>query len=156
VTPDEHYKLLGGLVGSFQSLEFILRGFLQELPSARPIGIPYGTSIYSFPVGTELLESELTSYATLGALIKKFNTEMDARGLPTIDVALVNVRDALAHGRVSSSSPNNTMRLIKSDKPDNKRRVRVAFNERMTKAWFKVQIARVGQAIRAVHKVMPQ
>jgi hypothetical protein len=58
MTADEHYKLLGKLVANLQSLEFILRGFLQELPSARPIGIPYGADIYSFPVGTELPESQ--------------------------------------------------------------------------------------------------
>ena len=158
MTLDEHCKLLGKLVGNFQSLEFILRVFLQELPSARPMGIPSGTDIYSFPVGSELPESEMTSYDTLRDLIKKFNIEMDKPGSSTIDVTLVAVRDALAHGRVSSSTPDDTMpmRLFKFSKPDKKGRVCVVFNEQMTKAWFEDQIARVRQAIRAVYKVMPQ
>jgi len=57
---------------------------------------------------------------------------------------------------VSSSAPDDTLRLLKFDRPDNKNCVRVVFNERMTKAWFEDQIARVRQAILAVHKVMPQ
>ena len=154
MTSDEHYKLLGKLVGNFQSLEFILRMFLQ-LASARPIGIPYGTNMYSSPVGAELPECAFTSYDTLGALIKKFNTEMDARRLSTIDVSLVVLRDALAHGRVSSSTPDGTMRLLKFSEPK-KGRVRVVFNQEMTKAWFDAQIERVREAIRAVSNVMPQ
>ena len=154
---DEHCKLLGQLVGSFQSLEFILRGYLQELPSARPIGIPYGTDIYAFPAGTELPESELTSYDTLGVLINKFNKEIKKQGLTTIDKkALIDVRDALAHGRVSSSAPDDTLRLLKFDKPDNKGCVRVVFNQQMTKEWFKDQVKRVNKAILTVHAVMPQ
>ena len=158
MTPEEeeHYKLLGKLVGNFQTLEFVLRGFLQELPSARPMGIPSGTDIYSFPVDSELPESEITSYDTLRDLIKKFNIEMETRGGSTIDVALVAVRDALAHGRVSAPTPDDTMRLIKFGKPDKKGRVRVDFNQQMTKSWFEDQIARVRQAIIAVNNAMPQ
>jgi hypothetical protein len=85
MTPDEHKKNLGGLVVNFQALEFILRAFLQGLPTARPIGIPPGIDIYSFPVGTELPENEMTSYDALGQLIYKFNSEMKKRGLCEID-----------------------------------------------------------------------
>ena len=156
MTLDDHCKLLGRLMGSLQSLEFILRAFLQKLPSARPIGIPHGTDLYTFPVGTELPESEMTSYDTLGVLIRRFNTEMDKCGAPAVDVALVDVRDALAHGRVSSSSPDGTLRLLKFDRPDSQHRVRVAFNQQMTKAWFEDQIGHAKQAILTVHNVMPQ
>lgn len=156
MTPDEHCKLLGKLIGNFQSLEFILRAYLQALPSARPLGIPYGNDIYSYSVGSELDESEITSYDTLGDLIKKFNTEMKKQEHPTIDVTLVEVRDALAHGRVSSNNPDDTMRLLKFDRPDKKGHIRVVFNEQMDEAWFEFQIKRVLQAILVVYAVMPQ
>src|SRR5919109_181539 len=108
MTLDEHAKHLGGLVGNFQSLEFVLRAFLQGLPTARPIGIPQGTDIYSFPVGAELSENELTSYDSLGDLIDKFNAEMKRRGLSGIDPKLVE-GDALAHGRVSAPSMSDNL-----------------------------------------------
>lgn len=151
MTMDEHAKQLGQLLGNFQSLEFILRAFLQGLPSARPVGIPYGTNIYSFPVGTELPESELTSYDPLGKLIEKFNAEMSTRGLSGIDPKLVEVRDALAHGRVSAASVDDNLRLLKFDRPVNGR-VRVVFNERLTEAWFASQKKRVYEAIQFVAK----
>ena len=138
---------------NFQSLEFALRAFLQTLPSARPLGIPHGIDIYTYPVGTELPESELTSYDSLGKLIDKFNAEMNARGLSGIDPRLVEIRDALAHGRVSSASIDDNLRLLKFDKPLNGK-VRITFNEKMTEAWFAAQTKYVYEAILLVAKNM--
>jgi len=152
--PDEHKRQLGGLIGNFQSLEFVLRAFLQGLTTSRPIGIPRGADIYSFPVGTELPENELTSYDSLGQVIQKFNTEMKRRGLAEIDPTLVEVRDALAHGRVSAASMSDGLRLLKFDRPVNGR-VRVVFNEKLTEAWFANQKKRVYDAVQLVVKVMP-
>ncbi len=149
MNPDQHAVHLGGLVGNFQSLEFALRAFLQGLPTARPIGIPQGTDIYSFLVGTELPENELTSYDSLGELIKKFNAEMERRDLSKIDPALVDVRDALAHGRVSARTPNDNLRLLKFDKAKNGK-VRVVFNQKLTEEWFLRQKTRIYEAIQFV------
>jgi hypothetical protein len=100
--------------------------------------------------------SKITGYDTLRELIIDFNNEMKNRRLSTIDVTLVDLRDAIAHGRVSSSSPDDTMRLLKFDKPDKEHRVRVAFNQQMDEAWFESQIQRVHQAVQAVYRVMPE
>ena len=147
----EYARYLGGLMANFHSLEFILRAFLQELPTAKPISISSGTNLFSSPVGTELPENEITSYDSLGQLIGKFNSVMESRGLAEIDKTLVDVRDALAHGRVSADSPNDTLLLLKFDKPVNGR-VRVVFNEKLTKPWFDAQIKRVHEAILLVVK----
>jgi hypothetical protein len=155
MTPDEHAKRLGELVANLQSLELLLRVFLQALPTARPIGIPKGKDLWSFAVGEWLPESELTSYDTLGMLIKKFNAEMEARELPQVVTTLVNVRDALAHGRVSAPSPAADMRLLKFSKPSSDGRVQVLFNEQLTKEWFATQVAHVLDAIRKVARVCP-
>lgn len=152
MTLDEHARHLGGLLANFQSLEFILRGFLQNSPSARPIGIPYGTDIYSLPVGTDLPESELTSYDSLGQLIEKYNVEIAKLGQPPIDETLVEIRDALAHGRASTDHPENNLRLLKFSKPDKARRVRITFNETLSSDWFTAQKKRVLEAIRSVHQ----
>jgi hypothetical protein len=151
MTIDEHSKHLGGLLADFHSLEFCLRIFLHHLPHARPLGVPYGTDIYSLPVGTDLPENDLTSYETLGVLIERYNREVLAHGAgEQVDQTLVSVRDALAHGRVSTKDENQPMRLLKFDRP-RQGRVRIAFNEEMNEAWFKKQKKRVVDEINRVH-----
>ena|SRR5689334_257344 len=150
---NQHARHLGSLVANFQTLEFLLRAFLQQLPGARPLGIPQGQDIYSSPVGSELHESELTSYESLGQLIDKYNDEAERRASPKIDRTLVDVRDALAHGRVSAEAPNTDLRLLKFDKPMNGR-VKVVFNEVLSEHWFSLQKRRVLDAILAVHNSM--
>jgi len=151
MTSDEHCLHLGGLLGNFQSLEFILRVYLQQLPSARPSGIPYAVSIYTFPVGSVLPENEITSYDSLGILIDKFNKEMTKKQQPLIDKGIVEVRDAIAHGRISAEIHEFELRLIKFTKPQNGK-VTVLFNEIMTADWFKNNKKRVNDAILLVHK----
>lgn len=150
---DDHAKLLGKLVGSFQSLEFMLRFFLQRLPTARPIGIPDGIDIYSFPVGKDLPESELTSYDSLGELIRKYNKEVIKHHLVEIDLELVEIRDALAHGRISANGTNETLRLLKFSRPK-EGRVTVLFNVEMTETWFVDQKQRVNSAMELVKNAM--
>ena len=154
MTLDEHARYLGGLVVNLQSLEFILRAFLQQLPTAPPFGLPPGTDIYSFPVGAEVPLNEVTNYDSLRRLIKKFNSEMEKRGVDQIDETLVRLRDAVAHGRVSTADPMAEMRLLKFSEPKNGH-VCVEFNEVMSSAWFKEQTRRVGQAILAVQRHLP-
>src|SRR5258705_13415551 len=102
MTAGTHALDLGKLIGNLHSLEFLLRAFLQKLPTARPTGVPWGFDIYSFPVGTELAESELTSFDSLAVLIDKVNTELFRQGSnDRIERSLVELGDALAHGRVS-------------------------------------------------------
>lgn len=142
----EYAFQLGSLMANFQSLEFALRAFLQQLPSARPLGIKWGQDLYSFPVGCELAESEITSYDSLGQLIDKFNLEALRRNQPQIDRTLVDVRDALAHGRVSADITSDALRLLRFEKPKNGR-VRVMFNHELSAQWFSSQKQRVCGAL---------
>ena len=151
MTLDEHTKNLGSLMANLNSLEFSLRAFFQELPSSRPLGLSDGTDIYSFPVGTELLENEITSYDTLGKLIEKFNAFAKQKGFQEIDEKIIAIRDALAHGRVSSPTINDNLRLIKFSKPKNGK-VKITFNEVLTKNWFSDNIKLVFDAVYIVHK----
>jgi hypothetical protein len=147
---DEHARHLGGLLGNLQSLEFSLRLFLNRMPGARPIGLSLGIDLYAASVGTEVPESDLTSYDTLRMLVTKFNAEMKRRGKAGLDPFFVELRDALAHGRVSAAVPDDHLRLLKFDKPINGK-VRVTFNEVMTEDWFKAGKRRIYDSIRDVH-----
>ncbi|HEX9851631.1 MAG TPA: hypothetical protein VGA68_01390 [Woeseiaceae bacterium] len=150
MTDNEHARHLGGLLANLQSLEFLLRGFLSQLPSARPFGLPNGTDIYSFPVGAQLPENDFTSYDSLDQLLEKFNSAMRADDKAEIGGSLIKLRDALAHGRISAEKENKTLRLIKFSRPKDGR-VLVTFNELMTDAWFKEQNGQVINAIQYIH-----
>lgn len=150
---DEYHIYLGKLLGNFQSLEFILRGFLQQLPSARPMGIPHWKSIYSYKVGEELPVNEMTSYDSLEELIHKFNSVARKKWFSKINIGIAKIRDAIAHGKVSLSSDKSTPRLLKFSKPkDNK--VTVIFNEILNKEWFTKEIKKVHDAIIDINDIL--
>ena len=149
MSPEEYREKLGAIVENFHALEFLLRAFLQNQSTAKPLGVPPGTDIYTVPVGSILPENELTSYDSLGTLIAKFNAVMAAVGQPTVDVTLVDVRDAIAHGRVSSRTKQGYLRLLKFDQPSSGN-VRVVFNEEMNETWFKAETERIWAAIELV------
>ena len=150
MTLDEHARHLGGLIANLHSLEFILRAFLQKSPSARPTNLSQGTDIYVLPVGTELAESEFTSYDSLGTLIDKFNALARQKGLQEINKSIVDIRDAFAHGRVSAPVVSDQLRLIKFSKPKNGK-VKIIFNEVLTEKWFTDNKKLVLDAIKLVH-----
>ena len=149
MTLDEYREKLGAIVQNLHALEFLLRVFLQGQPNARPMGIPPGTDIYSFPVGSNVPENELTSYDSLCTLIAKFNCVMTSQGKQTIDLALVELRDTIAHGRVSAPTRDGYLRLLKFDRPVGGQ-VKVTFNEVMTEDWFKAQTERTWAAVKHV------
>ncbi|CAH1905654.1 conserved hypothetical protein [Candidatus Nitrotoga sp. HW29] len=151
MTFDNHALNLGKLVGNLHSLEFILRAFLQKLPDARPTGVAWGVDIYLFPIDTELAESELTSFDSLDDLIKKVNKKLSHQKMPAqIDRTLVELRDALAHGRVSTVVEGDPLRILKFSKPNHDGRVRITYNQVMSEEWFSEQRERVFQSIKIV------
>ena len=116
------------------------------------MGIPYGTDIYSLPVGADLPENDLTSYESLGELISRYNNEVLKQNFGRkIDPALVQIRDAIAHGRVSTTDTAKPLRLLKFDRPSRECRVRISFNQELTEVWFKEQKRRTNEAIHIVH-----
>ena len=149
MTLNEHTLHLGKLLVNFHSLEFSLRAYLANSPEAAPTGLPLGTDIYSQPVGAELPEDDFTSYDSLEQLLTKVNEKLKVQRLPELDRSLIELRDALAHGRVSASFAEPPLRLIKFEKPKNGVS-RVAFNVVMTEEWFTEQRNRICDAIMQV------
>jgi hypothetical protein len=155
---NEHERAcaLGRLMVNFHSLEFALRAFLQGLPGAPGFGLPHGIDVYSFPVGTELPLNEFTNYDSLGTLIRKYNDEMRSRRHSTLDATLIDLRDALAHGRIAARWDDPHTRLLKFSKPEGEN-VRITFNEEMTSEWLSAQVKRVNDALQLVlHELEPQ
>jgi len=89
----------------------------------------------------------MSSFDSLWQLIKKFND------LPhhtkSVDPSLVDLRDALAHGRVFAGPDDDHFRIVKFDKPANGS-ARISYNQVMTEQWFIEGKRRVREAIEIV------
>jgi hypothetical protein len=150
----KHTDHMGILVANLQSLEFAIRSYLynKDIHSKQQKS-EFDKKIYDFKEGDEVEENAFTNYDTLGELIGKYN-----RVVESIDTSLcidkeriVNVRDALAHGRIARESPSAHMpqKLIKYDKPSNGK-VRVTHCFAMTKDWFGEQIRLVRENVQRI------
>jgi len=144
---DKHALNLGRLVGNIQSLEFALRAFLVNDEIASGASFAQSVNLQDMNVDDIVPENAFTNYDTLGQLIRKYNShpKIISAGL-NIDETLVDVRDAISHGRVSAVTPSSSLRLLKFDKPKN-HQAKVAFSVLMTNEWFGEQISRFHNAI---------
>lgn len=108
--------------------------------------------MYSLPVGTRVALTRMTDWSLLKELIAEYNELAANAGRPLVPEEIGKVRDALAHGRISSRADERLLRIIKFSKPrKGEAEVTVEFNEAMDTAWFARQIALVGQAMSDVH-----
>ena len=105
---DAHSWELGKLVNNSQSFELFLRVFLAGLAGSVKImreGSHADMPRVDIPrVGDVVPETALTNYDSLGQLIDKYNDAVEVHR--RIDRELVEIRDALAHGRVVSLAPH--------------------------------------------------
>jgi hypothetical protein len=145
---ERHSCDLGKLVGNFQTLEYILRWFLYQEEGAP--GIPVGVDWHSLSIGDQLPVNALTNFDSLGSLIDKFN-RIVGRTNPEllIDRALVDLRDALAHGRVSAPMGTADVRLMKFGKPIDGF-VSTVFSAKLTSEWMEERRTDVMAAVRKV------
>lgn len=69
-----------------------------------------------------------------------------------VDVELVDIRDAIAHGRVSAASIAGPIHLLKFSKPEPEDEcVEVTFSVALTAAWLDSQANRAADAVRKVN-----
>lgn len=129
MTGDDHLTGIGKIVGNLHALEHVLRIFLCEA---------YGEKI-EYPASgvMELAETHLTDYASLDKVVAAFNASLSAQEQQyRVDPAVVKVRDALAHGRVTSLSASFPVTLYKFGRASNNKRVPVEYSEVLSKEWF--------------------
>jgi len=142
----QHPLNLGKLLVNFQSLELILRAFLFKIEEISGSPLAKLINFNELREGEEVPENAFTNYDTLKELIEKYNNNPTilAAGL-RIDKTLVDIRDAIAHGRVSSSTPSSPCRLLKFSRPANNR-TKVTFSILLTPEWYNEQLPRVQKA----------
>lgn len=149
---EQHPLNLGKLLVNFQSLEFALRAFIWESEKDTKQDVSSHTELKldKLKEGDRVAENAFTNYDSLSVLIDKYNQnpKISSTGL-TIDKSVVDIRDAIAHGRVFGDAPNPPMTLLKFSKPMNKR-VKVTFSVQLTQEWFNKQLPRVQSAVLTV------
>lgn len=119
---------VGRIIGNLHSLELLLRVFLCEA----------NREIIMFPTssGIHVPETHLTNYMSLRKLIQKYNLNLTlAERKFFVDTDVVTVRDALAHGRLTSLSPSLPLTLHKFGLPVDGR-VLVEIAETISTEWL--------------------
>jgi len=148
-----HAEHLGGLLGNLHSLEFAIRLCLAQQPGSPARGL-YADDFREAAVGTEIPDTDMSNFASLGRLIDKFNAVFGHSG-STVDRDLVRLRDVLAHGRVFAGPDDDHFRIIKFEPPKNGM-AKVSYNQTMTEEWFASNKRRVREAIETVaHRIEP-
>lgn len=133
-------KNIGSIVSNLQSLEFALRAFLNETKGYLSVANDKPLNLTKLTVGEWIPENYFTNYDTLKQLIRKTNDELQKRGLSErIDESLIQLRDAIAHGRVLSLHPEGTPHIVKFSKPVESM-TKVEISVEMTPEWFTQQI----------------
>ena len=111
---DPFFRDLGDLQAKFLSLEYHLRTFLFHHS-----GLPFMQDFDSIVAGDFIEENPFTNWDTLGALIDKYNQAVLRKNASlVIDRGVVDIRDALAHGRFYRRSVKSQPRLLKFSRPD--------------------------------------
>ena len=144
----EHVRRVGEIFLNLQSLEFLLRGFLFGVRDEKSDG-----RYENMPVGNTVTENSLTNYHTLGKLIEQYNKCVvdSARDSCLRKDDLVALRDALAHGRVFSLSPDADCVLLKFSKPKGGK-VKITYSQNMDTGWYRTSGQLTFEALNRVLK----
>ncbi len=133
--------MIGKLLVSFQCLEYTLRAFLYERRDPPHEPLAPGTDLNTMTFGDVVPENAITRWDSLTHLIKRYNRAI-SDGQLAVDLSLVELRDALTHGRMAASLSERNFALIKFTRPY-AGRVEVGFRQELSKEWIERQIKRV-------------
>ena len=149
VANDRDYTYrLGALHASLGSPELQLRIVLYLMTTPRAERFPTDTfRIAELTVGTQIPECWLTKYAYLSTFIAEYNQRQSAGGLATIDDGILDLRNELAHGLISTARPRDPSYTLVRFGPARNGVVTVIAQWEMTPDWLSDQIRRVNDAL---------
>jgi hypothetical protein len=152
---NEHARNIGGLFSNLQTIEFQIRAHLAWARFPEVAGMPQGHKLADFHIGNEYVAGSFTSYDALPALIDKFNEVAVKHSHRILDRGLIELRDALAHGRCAADPGDNYFRLIKFSMA-RAGRVTVVYNAIMDSAWYDRQRRMLSDALWVLADARPQ
>lgn len=131
---EAHALGLGSLMANLQSLELLLRAFLVKTSGDEEAD---GRRLIGKGVGDTVPEDPFTNYDSLGQLIGKYNAQVADPEL-SVSEDVVEIRDALAHGRISGWSPAFPLQLLRFSRPQSGT-VKITQLVTLTEEWFAEQ-----------------
>jgi len=146
---DELPTALGKIHVNLQAFEFLLRLFLYESVGPKDAALNFD----KLTVGDWVQENPITNYDSLEILVRKVNERLEAIGKPDrVDRSLVDIRDALAHGRSLSSQPTGPFQLLKFSRPI-QGKVKVTTALYLTPQWLMDQIKHTNDEVQKIMSV---
>ena len=124
---NEHCRLIGGIVTNFQALELHLRYFLLRA-NGQPLAWPK-------PGEQQVANNYLTNRKPLNVLLDEYNDGLrKGEEQFSVDREIVDVRDAIAHGRLVTPDvfPATLLKFSKARGGH----VRVDFSKLLTREWL--------------------
>jgi hypothetical protein len=133
MTADDHNRGVGSIIMDLQSLETHIRYFLYRRDGEY--------AAFPKPGDWQTRETWLTKFISLGDLIKEYNSSLKSheRALFLVTDSVVDLRDAIAHGRLLAPNLNPPFSLWKFSRPKNSN-VRVDFYEEITREWIGIKL----------------
>jgi hypothetical protein len=129
MTEDDHLTGLGKVVGNLHALEHALRIFLCEANGE--------TLEYPASSGITVPETRLTDRQSPRPIIDEYNNNLKpAEQQYRVDPNVVEIRDALAHGRIISTAPMFPVTLYKFGIKDGAGRIFVERVDVLNESWF--------------------
>jgi hypothetical protein len=142
-------EAMAGLQLNLRSLEFLLRVSLRTDAISE-------IDLTGYKVGDTLPLTAVTDYASLGDLVRRHNLRVsEPNKWLRIDSRLVELRDALAHGRYVGTQDGEKWYLVKFSKPVKRAdTVAVTFHQELTEEWLSLQAGYVLDAIQKISSAM--
>jgi hypothetical protein len=134
---------IGAVFTDLLSLEFLLRLFLYERQAKPHNAFKPGQDLTGLRLGAVLPANALTDFKQLKNLIDRYN-EFVGPSCPRLKIGpnLVDLRDALAHGRLFIRKNGLRLQLLKFTRPE-VGKVKVNFSATLTLKWLAAQSNRL-------------
>jgi hypothetical protein len=132
---------LGRLIANINSLEVEIRFFLLIDEYGWEKANQWAKSLLTLEAGQNVVVNPFTNYDKLNVLIGTYNKKVKKLSkLPgelTISDKIVDLRNALAHGRAFFSVPNTPpMILLAFDNPKGHKQTKLLSKDTMTRTWL--------------------
>ena len=131
-----YHEKLGQAVSQFHTLEFLLRNFLFIKSNHQNTNSKLPIDLYKLNPGESTPVTEFTNYDTSQKLIHKTNVIFTNCNLPPFDTSIVDIRDAVAHGRVATLRKTSDRFLLKFENPKKETHVKLSHKFELTESFF--------------------
>ncbi len=140
---------IGKIILNLLNLEFHLRLFLYEMVGPKDPTL----KLENLKIGDWIPANPITNYDSIGGLINQVNKVLlDHKINEKVDNKIVDVRNALVHGRITALYPTGPLHLIKYSKLKNEK-VQVEISLDLTKEWLNENINLTMNEIKKIRKI---